>query len=140
MRKTTAMNQLVPYIQEIHAYSTYQRHYSDKALWNKIVKVFTKAGIKVSYIALILFHVMKSPNVSISDKTKIIGALGYFILPFDLIPDWIPVGGYSDDLSALLWALKIVSGNVTPQIRREAAVQLHEWFGDFDEQALNSIW
>lgn len=132
------MNELAKY--SLNAYSEFKRHYSENALWNKILKVFTKAGIKVTYIALLLFYVMKSPDVPIVEKTKIIGALGYFILPLDLVPDWIPVAGYSDDLTALLWALKIVSCHITPKMRMEAEAQLHEWYGDFDVQVLNQIW
>lgn len=134
------MNHITPYVQEVHSYSTYKKHFSANALWNKISRVFSKAGIKVTYIALLLFYVVKDPNVPIADKTKIIGALGYFILPFDLVPDWIPVGGYADDLTALLWALKMMSGHITPAMRQEAACQLREWFGDFDEETLDSIW
>lgn len=40
----------------------------------------------------------------------IIGALGYFILPLDFIPDAIPVLGFSDDLAALVAAYGYVKG------------------------------
>lgn len=134
------MNDLKPYIQEVHSsYSRYTKHFNEGALWNKITKVFEKAGIKVTYIALLLFYVIKDPAVPVTAKTKIIGALGYFILPLDLIPDWLP-GGYADDLTALLWALKQMTGYITSEMRAKASGQLHEWFGDFDEQVLNSIW
>ena len=35
-----------------------------------------------------------------------IGVLLYFILPFDIVPDWIPLAGYIDDASLLTWFIK----------------------------------
>lgn len=35
-----------------------------------------------------------------------IGVLLYFVLPFDLIPDWVPLAGYIDDASLLTWFIK----------------------------------
>ena len=61
-------------------------------------------------------------------KMIIIGALGYFILPIDLIPDFIPVAGFTDDASALVACLKTVSDNVTPEVRTKAINKLYDWF------------
>ena len=46
--------------------------------------------------------------------------LGYFILPTDLIPDMIAVLGFTDDATALIWALKTVKKNITPEIEEQA--------------------
>jgi uncharacterized membrane protein YkvA (DUF1232 family) len=85
---------------------------------------------------LLLYYVLKSPSVSRGDKSKIYGALGYFILPLDLLPDFIPMAGYADDLSAVLWALHTVWKNITPEIKAQAAAKTREWFGDFDQKAV----
>ena len=111
----------------------YQKHYSDEGLTAKIGKAAKKAGIKVIYLALLLYYVLKSPDVSKGDKGKIWGALGYFILPIDLVPDFLPVAGYTDDLAALVWAFWSVAKNVTPEIKAMAENKLHDWFGDYDE-------
>lgn len=118
-------------------YENYQNHYSESGLWKKVAKVAKKAGIKVIYAALLLYYVSQDSNVSIADKAKIYGALGYWILPLDLIPDAIPVVGYTDDLSALIWALHAVWSNVTPEIEAKAKTKLHEWFGECDNKELN---
>ena len=53
-------------------------------------------------------------------KAALVGAIAYFVLPCDFIPDVLPVIGYSDDAAALAAALKLVSSHITPD-HREAA-------------------
>ena len=105
-------------------------------MWNKIKNVAQKAGVKVVYAVLLLYYISTDENVSAGDKAKIYGALGYFILPIDLIPDITPGIGYTDDMAALLWALKAVWDNITPDIERKAKEKLHEWFGTIRESDL----
>lgn len=106
----------------------YNSHYSERGLWSKIKSVAKKAGSKTIYMVLLLHYVLKSPNVSIKEKAKIYGALGYFILPIDLIPDAIPFVGYSDDITALASILHSVWKNVTPEIKQQAQQKLKDWF------------
>jgi len=53
-------------------------------------------------------------------KAALIGALAYFVLPTDAIPDVLPVIGYSDDAAVLAAAIKLVTSHITPH-HREAA-------------------
>ena len=119
---------------------SYQSNYSESGLWKKVKSVAKKAGIKTIYMVLLLHYVLKSPDVPLEDKAKIYGALGYFILPIDLIPDFIPVVGYSDDVAALAFALHAVWKNVKPEIKEQAQRKLREWFGSFDPDELENIW
>ncbi len=114
----------------------YESHYSEAKFGTKLPRVARKAGSKLVYCLLLLYYVLKSPTVSRGDKSKIYGALGYFILPLDLLPDFIPMAGYADDLSAVLWALHTVWKNITPEIKAQAAAKTREWFGDFDQKAV----
>ena len=119
---------------------SYQSNYTESGLWKKVKSVAKKAGIKTIYMVLLLHYVLKSPDVPLEDKAKIYGALGYFILPIDLIPDFIPAVGYSDDVAALAFALHAVWKNVTPEIKEQAQRKLREWFGSFDPDELENIW
>ena len=118
-------------------YDSYRQHYDENDFWEKLRRFARKAGIKASYAALLLYYVLKSPMTSSKDRAKIIGALGYFILPIDLIPDFIPVAGFTDDLAALVWGVYCVIKSITPEVKAQAAEKLHEWFGEFDDHMLD---
>ena len=115
----------------------YQGNYSEKGLLKKLSKVARWAGAKVVYAALLLYYVLQSPNVSNADKTKIWGALGYFILPTDLILDFIPMLGYTDDFAALIYALHAVAKNITPEMKLRAQAKLLTWFKQVDKDKID---
>ena len=73
----------------------YQNEYSDEKFWDKAKKFAVKLGGNATYYALVLYYVLQSPDVTVSNKALILGALGYFILPLDLIPDVIPALGFT---------------------------------------------
>jgi uncharacterized membrane protein YkvA (DUF1232 family) len=56
-------------------------------------------------------------------KATLLGAVAYFVLPMDAIPDFIPVIGYTDD-AAVLAAIKVVSDHITPEHRQAAGEKL----------------
>ena len=53
-------------------------------------------------------------------KAALVGALAYFVLPFDVIPDMMPLLGFADDAAVLATALRLVAGHMKPA-HREAA-------------------
>lgn len=115
--------------------SKYEKEFSEDGLWEKIGSVAKKAGIKVVYYALLLFYALKSENVTMADKALIIGALGYFILPLDAIPDFLIPVGYGDDL-AVMWALIKKLDCIDEQVKSQAQEKLTEWFGDYDKKEI----
>ena len=100
--------------------TNYQSEYSDSKFWTKVKALVKHAGKKIVYDALLLYYVLISPEVPYAQKSIIIGALGYLICPIDLIPDLIPVVGYTDDLAALAAAIAAVKSNITPAIEERA--------------------
>lgn len=108
---------------------TYGRHYSKRAFGEKLRTSAVKAGSKVVYYALVAYYVLISGKTSVGDRIKIIGALGYFILPTDLVPDFLPGLGYTDDLAALAWCIYSIAKNITPEIKEKAQERLEKWFG-----------
>lgn len=103
----------------------YQNNYDDEGFW----KITSKAGKAVITPALQLYYTLQSSKTPIGAKATIMGALGYLILPIDLVPDFIPVVGFSDDLAALLAAITTVNRYITQDIKAQAEEKLTELFG-----------
>lgn len=133
--KFAAMEQIDWKNENLEKYGT---NYSEPSLWKKIGKFAAKAGLKVIYYALILYYSLKSDKVSKKEKALIIGALGYFILPVDLVPDLIPGVGFADDAAALLVVIRSLTC-VDFEIKNQAKYKLREWFSDYDESEIDNI-
>lgn len=73
---------------------------------------------------LALWFALKHPKMPFWAKVVCFIAVAYALSPIDLIPDFIPVLGYLDDLilvPALVWlALKLIPAEVMNQSREQA--------------------
>ena len=113
----------------------YEKEYTEEGLWDKIASVAKKAGIKVIYYVLLLYYALQSSKVTVTEKALIIGALGYFILPLDFVPDFIPIVGYGDDCAVLYGLIQKLSC-IDESVKAQAKRKLKEWFGNYDESKL----
>lgn len=108
----------------------YKEKFSQKSFIEKIQRVAKRAGVKLVYVALILYYLIESNKISVKDKAIIIGALGYLISPIDIVPDAIPIAGLGDDMAVMLYVLDKVWGQVDDEIRSKAQRKLSKWFDD----------
>ena len=53
-------------------------------------------------------------------RLTLLAALAYFVMPFDIVPDLLPLIGFTDDVTVLLTAIGMVATHITPE-HREAA-------------------
>src|SRR4051812_28366402 len=53
-------------------------------------------------------------------QAALLGAIAYFVLPFDFVPDMLPILGFTDDAAVLATAIRTVAAHITPD-HREAA-------------------
>jgi uncharacterized membrane protein YkvA (DUF1232 family) len=60
-------------------------------------------------------------------KMTLIGAIAYFVLPIDAIPDVLPVLGFTDDAAVLAGTIKLVASNIRPEHRAVAKAKLAEF-------------
>ena len=107
----------------------YVDDYSEEGLWSKIRENVASIGIGLIYKALQLYYVAQSPKCPMKVKAGIYGALGYLISPFDFIPDFAPIVGYTDDAAAIGIALLLAQMYIDDDIKAQARVKIKEIFG-----------
>ena len=77
-----------------------------------------------------LFHLLcrltLDKDVPVEYKVKLGIAIVYFISPIDLIPDFIPIFGYLDDIAVTAYILNNILSNMDPEIIKKY------WAGDGD--------
>lgn len=86
--------------------------------WKKMKAV--AARIPFAEDALAAYYCALDRQTPLSVRAALWGALAYFILPFDAIPDYLPLIGYTDDAAVLATALRMVASHMLPE-HREAA-------------------
>ena len=59
-------------------------------------------------------------------KTSLVGALAYFVLPADVIPDVLPILGFADDAAVLATTINLVSSHIRPEHHAAARNKLAE--------------
>jgi uncharacterized membrane protein YkvA (DUF1232 family) len=95
----------------------------ERHFWKKLLKV---AGqIPFAEDAAAAYFCAVDPATPAKVKAILFAALAYFVLPFDLIPDFIVGIGFTDDAAVIALALSVVAGNIKPQHRVRARAALH---------------
>jgi uncharacterized membrane protein YkvA (DUF1232 family) len=57
-------------------------------------------------------------------QVALLGAIAYFVLPFDFVPDMLPVLGFTDDAAVLATAIRTVAAHITHDHRDAARAAL----------------
>ena len=117
----------------------YGENFSPDRLLDKIKKYGKKAGVKVVYGVLLLYYALLDGSVPFKDKAVVVGALGYFILPLDIIPDFLGPLGFTDDIAAIIMVLKTIWENITEDVHARARERLSEWFGEVKDEDLKLL-
>lgn len=109
--------------------------YSDESFWEKLKKYAIVAGREVVETALKLYYCMQDADTPRWAKTVIGGALLYFVMPLDSVPDLLP-GGYVDDLGALSGAVLTVATHIKDEHVAKAKAKMVQWFGAQPEEEI----
>jgi uncharacterized membrane protein YkvA (DUF1232 family) len=86
--------------------------------WPKIRA--TIAYIPFAEDALAAYYCAFDRETPLYARATLWGALAYFIMPFDAVPDYLPLIGFADDATALAAALRMIASHLKPE-HREAA-------------------
>ena len=68
-------------------------------------------------------------------QASLLGAIAYFILPFDFAPDMLPLLGFTDDAAVLATAIRMVASHITPEHREAARAALQRGVDHEDHKA-----
>ena len=95
---------------------------------NIILKILIRAGRSIAKPALEVLEMAIDPLTPTNVRISLIASLAYLIMPLDLLPDFMPVVGFSDDFVALTAVLSIWSKYMPPAIRIRAEEKLNKLF------------
>ena len=98
-------------------------------IWHKFQNNAVAIGRKLVELGLTLWFCMTDKKTPVRIRLVILVALGYFLSPIDIIPDFIPGVGYLDDMGVLVWTALLVASHITPKHRSKANETTNQWFG-----------
>ena len=94
--------------------------------WPKVAKFAGKLPFAEDLLAA--YYCAFDRNTPHQVRVILLGALAYFVMPIDVVPDFLPLFGFADDAAMLAAALKTVSDAIRPEhreaARRKLAVRL----------------
>jgi uncharacterized membrane protein YkvA (DUF1232 family) len=93
-----------------------------KRFWIKLKQVVAKLPFAEDLLAA--YYCAFDRQTPRHVQAALLGAIAYFILPFDFIPDILPVLGFTDDAAVLATALRMVASHITPEHREAARAAL----------------
>jgi uncharacterized membrane protein YkvA (DUF1232 family) len=122
-----------------HKIEKYAKYFSEGKFWSRLGDFAKRSGIKLVYTALLLFHAYQRKETPAWAKRIVLGALGYLLLPIDLLPDLTPFLGLTDDIGILSFGLVTISAFVNEEVRDKARGQLSKWFDEIDPKELDEV-
>jgi uncharacterized membrane protein YkvA (DUF1232 family) len=97
--------------------------YYERRFWAVVRRHAYNWGRTLLVQILTLYYCMVDPATPRKSKLIIAGALAYTVLPADLVPDLLPMVGWSDDAAMIAWAGYEVVSSVTAAHRERAAAR-----------------
>jgi uncharacterized membrane protein YkvA (DUF1232 family) len=92
--------------------------FDDEQFWTKVRR--TLGRVPFMDDAVSAFYCAQDPDTPRRVRGVLLGALAYFVLPVDMIPDLVVGFGFTDDATVLATALAMVSGHIKPAHRDQA--------------------
>jgi uncharacterized membrane protein YkvA (DUF1232 family) len=93
-----------------------------REFWAKAKRV--AAGLPFAEDLLAAYYCAFDQRTPLQVKAALVGALAYFVLPFDFVPDVLPLVGFGDDAAVLLTAIRMIAGHMLPEHRAAARAAL----------------
>ncbi|HDO27016.1 MAG TPA: DUF1232 domain-containing protein [Bacteroidetes bacterium] len=109
--------------------SAYSKYFNEKKLFKKLKSVSGAISANMLYYILVLFYLVSDKSVPFKTRMIFAAALGYLILPTDLVSDFIPGLGFTDDAALIAFAAGQAVNYVTPEIKAKSLNTLEKLVG-----------
>ncbi|HWL21013.1 MAG TPA: YkvA family protein [Bradyrhizobium sp.] len=93
-----------------------------RRFWSKLKRVAARLPFAEDLLAA--YYCAFDKQTPRHVQAALLGAVAYFILPFDFVPDMLPVLGFTDDAAVLATALRMVASHITDDHRQAARAAL----------------
>ncbi len=84
----------------------------ERDFWDKLKRVLRRVPFLDDLVAVYYCAMDKATPTPV--KAVLFGALAYFIMPIDLVPDLLAWFGFADDAAVLYAAIRIVAPYIKP--------------------------
>ena len=101
-----------------------------KSFWIKIKRVAAKLPFAEDLLAA--YYCAFDRETPRHVQAALLGAIAYFVLPFDFMPDVLPVLGFTDDAAVLATAIRTVASHIRPDHRDAARAALQRGLAEAD--------
>jgi uncharacterized membrane protein YkvA (DUF1232 family) len=96
----------------------------EAGFWPKLRRLARRIPFMGELLAA--YYCATDPASPLKVKAVLMGALAYFVLPFDAVPDFLALLGFADDAAIVYAAIKTVAQHITPEHRAKAQAALEK--------------
>jgi len=121
-------------MRKVDKLSGYGKYYDENSFLTTLKKLIFKLSEDVVVRILMLWFLLVSGRVPIKTRLLIVAALGYLVMPADLVSDFIPALGFADDVAFLTYAFKQTSRYMDESIRKKAVEKLQRWMNPYEKE------
>ncbi|EGU40303.1 hypothetical protein VIS19158_00890 [Vibrio scophthalmi LMG 19158] len=97
----------------------------ERTFWRKVKGSAKKLGEEIAVTGIKSWLAMTDSQTSVRHKAILGGALAYFVLPVDMVPDVLAGVGFTDDMAAMTLAANSVGTAITDQHEQAARDKWH---------------
>lgn len=105
-----------------------KKNFSEENFWRKLRCYFGNLTRPALIELLSLYYCLQDSDTPFFVKSQIVAALGYFILPTDLIPDVFLAVGYSDDLAIIASTYAVLNPHIKAEHKEKAIIAIDNFF------------
>lgn len=111
----------------------YINQIQNQALWFTLKEYAIKAGRTTARPLLYLFYVLTSQQVAPNDRTIILAAISYLLLPINLLSvKKLSLIGLIDEAISIYTVYEKIKKYITPEIEWKVNTQLDKWFPEYE--------